>query len=233
MNDLNAHYRDLLGLDEKIFGRVHDYVSVLTDTDRLRILEVVRERTKVACDELFESLSNTQLRSVLPVLMDIWKAFMSLAASKVPRAKIVHDRFQVSKYLGEAVHKVRRTEHQELKADGDDSLSGLRQLFLYNLENLSNDRFAALSKVQRADLKTGEAWSIKKNFRHFWGQADQPSAFRFIGQCHWWAGGCELKPIEKVAKVLRGHLEGLLNYFDHRVTNATAEGFNSRIRSIK
>ncbi len=33
--------------------------------------------------------------------------------------------------------------------------------------------------------------------------------------------------------MLRVHLDGLLNDFDHRVTNATAEGSGSRIQSIK
>ncbi len=33
--------------------------------------------------------------------------------------------------------------------------------------------------------------------------------------------------------MLKRHLDGLLNYFDHQVSNATAEGFNSRIQSIK
>ena len=222
-----------VGVDEKSFGRGHDYVSVLTDTDRSRVLEVVPERTIAACNALFDSLSKGQRQSVRSVSMDMWQAFMTSAAQKVPLAKVVHDRFHVSKYLGEAVDQVRRAEHRELKATGDDSLTGLRQLFLYNLENLSNDRFAELSKVQRADLQTGQAWSIKENFRHFWEHADSESAKRFFGQWHWWAGGCGLKPIEKVAKMLRGHLDGLLNYFDHRVTNATAEGFNSRIQSIK
>jgi len=39
--------------------------------------------------------------------------------------------------------------------------------------------------------------------------------------------------VAKVAASLKRHLGGLLNYFDHRVSNATAEGFNSRIQSIK
>ena len=33
--------------------------------------------------------------------------------------------------------------------------------------------------------------------------------------------------------MLKSHLDGLLNYFDHRVTNAGDEGFNSPIQSIK
>jgi transposase len=37
----------------------------------------------------------------------------------------------------------------------------------------------------------------------------------------------------KVAKIFRRHVDGLLSYFRHRITNATSEGFNSRIQAIK
>lgn len=33
--------------------------------------------------------------------------------------------------------------------------------------------------------------------------------------------------------MLKRHLPKLLTWFRHRITNATAEGFNSRIQSIK
>ncbi len=38
---------------------------------------------------------------------------------------------------------------------------------------------------------------------------------------------------KQVALNLKNHIDGLLSYFRHRVTNANAEGFNSRIQSIK
>jgi transposase len=33
--------------------------------------------------------------------------------------------------------------------------------------------------------------------------------------------------------MLKGHLPGLMSYFNHGVTNALSEGFNSKIQSIK
>ena len=39
-----------VGLDEKSFGKGHSYVSVLTDLDGSRVLEVVEERTEEAAD---------------------------------------------------------------------------------------------------------------------------------------------------------------------------------------
>lgn len=35
-----------------------------------------------------------------------------------------------------------------------------------------------------------------------------------------------------VAAMLRGRLDNVLTYFDHRVTRATCEGMNNRIQAI-
>jgi len=211
----------------------HDYVSILTDTGGARVLEVVPERTIEACDKLWKTLTKTQLGKIKSVSMDMWKAFMTSTARNVPEAKIVHDKFHIAKYLGEAVDKVRRAEHRELKKEGESPLTGLRQLFLYNEENLDEDSFFEVLTVQRADLKTGRAWAIKENFRHFWTYLSRAWGKKYFDQWYGWAIRSRLDPIKKVAKMLKRHLDGLLNYFDHRVTNAMSEGFNSRIQSIK
>ena len=157
-----------VGMDEKSFGKGHNYVSVMTDIDNRRVLEVVPKRTIEAADELWQTLTDTQKTEVESVSMDMWKAFMTSASKNVPEAEIVHDKFHIAKYLGEAVDKVRRAENKILKSEGDDTLTGSRQLWLYNLENLDDDRYDRLMEIQRADLKTGRAWAIKENFRYFW-----------------------------------------------------------------
>ena len=150
-----------------------------------------------------------------------------------PAASLVHDKFHIAKYLGEAVDKVRRSEHRELKKEGDSPLTGLRQLLLYNEENLDEDAYYEVLTIQRADLKTGRAWAIKENFRHFWDYRSRAWGRRYFDRWYAWAIRSRLDPIKKVAVMLKRHLKGLLNYFDHRVSNATAEGINSRIQAIK
>ncbi|EQD59314.1 transposase, partial [mine drainage metagenome] len=44
------------GLDEKSFGKGHDYVSVLHDLEGRRVLEVVPERTREATDTLWAAI---------------------------------------------------------------------------------------------------------------------------------------------------------------------------------
>lgn len=42
-----------------------------------------------------------------------------------------------------------------------------------------------------------------------------------------------LKPVIKAARTVKNHLPTILTYFTHRITNATAEGLNSKIQTIK
>jgi transposase len=39
--------------------------------------------------------------------------------------------------------------------------------------------------------------------------------------------------VVKVARMIRGHLDHVLTYFEHRITNATSEGLNSKIQTVK
>lgn len=56
--------------------------------------------------------------------MDMGRPFMSAVGSMLPQADIVHDRFHISKYLDEAVNKVRYQEHRELSQAGSSPLAG-------------------------------------------------------------------------------------------------------------
>lgn len=33
--------------------------------------------------------------------------------------------------------------------------------------------------------------------------------------------------------MIQGHLDNVMTYFDHRITNATSEGLNSKIQTVK
>lgn len=222
-----------VGMDEKSFGKGHDYVSIITDLDGHRVLDVAKDRTIQAADDLWQTLDEDQRLTVESVSVDMWQAFTTSAKKNAPEAEIVHDRFHISKYLGEAVDRVRREEHRKIKQEGDDRLTGMRQILLYNLENLDEDSQIEMELIQKSDLKTGRAWAIKENFRHFWECEDAEAAGCFFKQWYGWAIRSRLDPIKKVARMLTVHQAGLLSYFRHRVTNALTEGFNSRIQSIK
>ena len=222
-----------VGIDEKSFGKGQDDISLMTDPGNNHVLEISAGRTIESCDELWKTLSEEQLAAITAVSMDMWQAFMKSAAKNVPEAEIVHDKFHVSKHLNDAVDKVRRQENKQLRSEGDDRLKGTRQLWLYDEDNLDEDRYHELLTAKRNDLRTGRAWAIKENFRHFWTYVYGFSAEGFFDRWYGWAIRSRLEPIKKVARTLKEHLDGMLSYFRHRITNAITEGFNSRIQSIK
>ena len=164
----------------------------------------------------------------------MWLAYLNSIRANVPQAAIVHDRFHVSKYLNDAVNKVRRQEHKKLKKEKDESpLTGSKQLWLFNPENFSESQSLRFSDLKDLELKTSRAWAIKEHFRWFWDYTYRKNAEKFFRKWYGWATHSRLKPIIDVAKTFNNHLENLLTYFRHRITNAKSEGFNSRIQSIK
>jgi transposase len=222
-----------VGMDEKSFGRGHDYISLLIDLEGSRVLEVTEGRDEAAAQKAWNSLETEAAAQVQAVAVDMWPAYAKAAVDHAPQAEIVHDRFHISKHLNEAVDHVRRSEHKALKQTGDESLTGSKQLWLYNPENLNEDQWLKFKPLQQLQLKTARAWALKEQFRWFWEYRYQGNARKFFDQWYAWAVRSRLQPMVKVAKMLKRHLDRLLSYFRHRITNAKSEGFNSKIQSLK
>lgn len=222
-----------LGMDEKSFKRGHSYITLLTDLDASRVLDVVEERTTEAADQLWDTLSPEQKRAVEAVAVDMWEPFITTIGKQVPEADIVHDKFHVSKYLGEAVDQVRRQEHKELMAQGDETLKGSRQLWLYNPQNFSQEQRSEFAALKDLNLKVARAWAAKELFSTFWNYQEEGWARRFFKDWFGWVSRSRLKPVIEVAQMLKRHLENLLTYLRHHITNAVTEGLNSKIQSLK
>jgi transposase len=222
-----------LGMDEKSFKRGQSYITLLTDLEKSRVLDVVEERTTEAASQLWETLSPEQKQGVEAVAVDMWEPFIRTIQQHVPDADIVHDKFHVSKYLGEAVDKVRRQEHKELLAQGDETLKGTRQLWLYNPQNFSPEQRDEFSALKDLHLKVARAWAAKELFSKFWEYHQEGWARRFFKNWSGWVSRSRLKPLIEVAQMLKRHLDNLLTYLEHRITNAVTEGLNSKIQSLK
>jgi transposase len=222
-----------LGMDEKSFRRGHSYIALLTDLEQSRVLEVVEDRTTEAAGQLWESLSPEQKATVEAVAVDMWEPFIQSVRAQVPAADVVHDKFHVSKYLNEAVDKVRRQEHKELQAQGDETLKGSRQLWLYNPQNFSPEQAAEFAALKDLQLKVARAWAAKELFTKFWQYQEAGWARRFFKDWFGWVSRSRLKPMIALARMLKRHLENLLTYLKHHITNAVTEGLNSKIQSLK
>ena len=135
--------------------------------------------------------------------MDMWVAYANSAEQHVPQADIVHDRFHIAKYLGEAVDQVRRAEHKTLKKEGDERLTGTRYLWLSNQENLSAKSAATFAEIKDSKLKTSRAGALREMFREFYVQSSAEQGRSFFKDWYAWASRCRLAPMVKVAKMIK------------------------------
>jgi transposase len=101
-----------LGMDEKSFGRGQSYITLLTDLEQARVIDVVEDRTTEAAEQLWQALTPEQKQAVEAVAVDMWEPFIRTIEKEVPDADIVHDKYHVSSHLGKAVDQVRRQEHK-------------------------------------------------------------------------------------------------------------------------
>lgn len=222
-----------LGMDEKSFKRGQSYITLLTDLDQSRVLDVEEGRTREAAMAVWRGLTPEQKAGVEAVAVDMWEPFLQAIGEQAPQADIVHDRYHVSAYLNEAVDQVRRREHKELLARGDETLKGTRQLWLYGPRNLSSEQSEEFAQLKDLNLKVARAWAAKELFSKFWEYASPGWARRFFTDWYGWVSRSRLKPMIGAAQLIKRHLENLLTYLKHHITNAVTEGLNSRIQSLK
>lgn len=221
------------GIDEKSFRSGQSYVSLLTDLDESRVLEVMEGCDTAVARALWESLSPSQREKLLAVALDMSASFIAATRAAVPQAALVHDKFHVAKLLNEAVDQVRRQEHKALQAEGDDTLAGSRHLWLFNPQNFSPDQADDFERLKDSGLKVSRAWAIKELFTKLWDYTYEGAARTFFKRWFGWATRSQLAPIIKAARTIKNHLENILTYLRHPITNAVTEGLNSKIQMIK
>jgi transposase len=224
-----------MGVDEKAVGHGQQYMTLVYNLEKSTVEWVGEGRRKETLDAFFESLRPEQREAIEAVGVDMWDPFIASILEHVPGGseKLVFDRFHIAKHANEGVDKVRKSESRELWKDGDPTLKGSKYLWLYRGENLPEkhrDRFAAL---QALHLRTGRAYALKEARSELWSYQSLGWARKYWARWYFWATHSRLAPMVDVARMVRDHLTGVMNYFSHRITNAVAEGLNSKIATIQ
>ena len=224
----------IVGVDETSFQKRHEYVTVIS-SGGAKVLHVSDGRGKKSLKEYYKSLTDRQIKAIEAVSMDMWEPYIQATMEHIPDAeeKIAFDKFHVAKHLGDAVDKVRRTENKELVSAGDESLKGTKHLWLQNPDNMHPSRWHTLQELKDVIVKTSRAWAIKETAMCLWSYVSRGWARKAWEKWLSWAMRSRLEPIKKAARMIRDHLDGILNAVTKKVTNAGAESLNAKIQKVK
>ena len=224
-----------IGVDETAAAKGHRYLTVVCDVDEGTVEHLAEDRKQESLEGYYAGLTQDQLDGIEAVAMDMWEPYIQATLAKVPEAaeKIVFDRFHVMGHVGKAVDTVRKQEHRDLMASGDVTLKSSKSLWLYSRENVPDRRRDEFNALIRQELKVGRAWAIKEALRRLWHYVYSASGWKFWKRWYFWATHSRLEPIRKAAETVRRHIDNILTYYQHPITNAMSEGLNSQIQKIK
>lgn len=227
-----------LGIDEHSYLKHHQFVTMVVDLDEQTVLHVADDRTAETLAAYFDGLSIDERLAIEAIAMDMWDPYRRTVRDYVPDGdlKIVFDKFHVMRHVIEAMDQVRRREQRALRARGDRRLTGTK--FLWLKTKVGRADFTAASRrhfrrLRASTLKSARAWALKEAFRHIWDYHSIDAARAFFQRWQRWAVRSRLAPMIHVAGIIRRHLENVLNYITHRITNAVTEGLNAKIQWIK
>ena len=133
----------------------------------------------------------------------------------------------------DAVDKVRHGEPKRLLKDGDDRLKGSKHFWLTSLENHSEKQHARFQSICNLSLATGRAWSYKELLRDLRAQETEGKAKSYFRDWYQRVIRTKMAPMKKLARSLKERIDNIVTYCTHGITNAVAEGINSKIMSIK
>jgi transposase len=224
-----------IGIDETSFQKRHEYVTIVTDRVSGNVIHVGDDRTKESLDGFFDELEPADLLRLESISMDMWKPYIAVIEYFVPGAeeKICFDKFHVAKHLGDAVDQVRRQEQRQLLKEGDRSLVRTKYVWLTNPESMGEAAAAWLVDLKKLALRTARAWALKEHAMCLWGYVSRTWARKAWKAWLSWAMRCRLEPIKRVARMIRDHLDGIINAIVLGVTNATAESVNAKVQRVK
>lgn len=224
-----------IGIDEKSFLKHHQYVSIVVDLDRQRVLHVADDRKAESLVPYFAGLTEAERAGLTAIAMDMWEPYRKTVRAHVPDAdaKIVFDKFHVMMHVTSAVDAVRKQEHKALAAVGDTRLTRTKYAWLKNPKNFSRKAWREFAALRDSTLKSARAWAMKESIRRLWDYTYIGAARTFFKRWYGWAMRSRLEPMKRVARMIKSHLENILTYLTHRVTNAVTEGLNAKIQWVK
>jgi len=224
-----------MGVDEKSIAKGQKYETVVYDLDNGTVEYVVDERKQESLESYYRLFTPEQLGGVKVVTMDMWDPFIAATRAYVPDAdrKIVFDRYHVMRYVVDAVDKVRKQEHAMLRKGGDETLKGTKYLWLWSQENMPEYRKGEFENLKSKDLKVCRAWAIKENLRHMWDYRYEKCMRDYFDKWYYWATHSRLAPVKKAAATVKNHIDNIVTYAKHRITNALGESVNAKIEKAK
>lgn len=227
------------------------YAFVLNDPIHRKCLDILPERKKEYLIQYFTYCNNRH--SVEFVISDMYEPYLLVTQIMFPKAKYVVDRFHYTRYIMEALDKVRIRLQKEYGYNSKEYRMLKNKKNVTLLRKYSNDidwwtytkryKNKHMVNVLKYDLREEmlsinqelkQAYILKELFfdtvKHLEYLDAEVELKEWISICD----KCGLNEFEEAAKTIKNWLPYIVNSFiDERFSNGFTEGLNNKIKVIK
>ena len=224
----------LLAIDEIAVRKGHRYMTVVVDLESGMVLDAVDGRRAESLEPVFSRLRRAGAE-IKAVAVDMSSAYTKAITTYAPTATIVHDPFHIVQAANKALDDVRRVEQARLEKDNRKVIKGNRFLLLKGWEKLEDDdrQISKLEEMFALNEPLYRAYLLKEDLRQIWDQGSKLEAEKFMTSWIEEAERLDLPPIKRLAKTLSERREGILAWYDYRITTGPLEGLNNKIKVLK
>ena len=223
-----------IGIDEFAVKKGHVYMTIVADLESGQVVYVGDGKGKDALDGFWKRLSRSKC-DIKAVSTDLSGAFISAVREHLPDATLVFDHFHVVKLANDALDKVRIDTYKELDSkEKSSAIKGLRWILLGNGERLKSESAAdRLDQALKVNANLATSYYLKEELRRVWNQNGKEQAevvlFNWIKE----ARGSGIRHMTRLADTIEQHMDGLLAYYDYKISSGKVEGINNKIKTIK
>jgi transposase len=251
-----------LSIDETSLSNGELYTMVTNKSAKGQkgaIVAIVEGTSAEKVIEVLEKIPDTKRNLVEEVTLDMADSMRKIVRCSFPNAKLVIDRFHVQKLAYDALQQM-RIEHrweainEETDAMEEAKLSDSKYVpqILQNGDTKkqllarsryllfkSSDKWTQKQKLRAKllfelypDIK--KAYSLTHSLRMIYAKNSMKNAAR-LSLARWYhqVAEAEFKSFNTISATIYEHDEDILNFFNHRSTNASAESFNAKIKSFR
>ena len=222
-----------MGVDEIYLGKKQKFLTVVSNLQTGEPLWFGGERKQATLDEFFQKeLSAFQRSALQAACVDMHEPYRVSLEQWAPQCRLVYDKFHVMQHANEAVSEVRRAEFFRKGGAARELIKGKHWLLLTRWVHLNTNKKRQLNELFALNRRVMKAYLLKESLDRLWSYTYEAAMLRYlqswIDQLRWQ----RLKPMEKLARMLLNHLEGLLNYCRIKVPLGVVEAINGNIKAL-
>ncbi len=224
-----------IAIDEISTGKGHRYVTIVMDLESGAVVHVGQGKGGDALLPFWKRLRRSGAR-IEAVATDMSPAYIDAVTTYLSGATLVFDRFHVIKLYNDKLSELRRALYRQLtETMQKDALKGVRWLLLKRPEHLDPSRREPqrLREALRLNEPLAIAYHLKDELNEIWEQEDRETTEALLLDWITYAESTGIHILQKFAKTLRFHAQGILAWYDYSISTGPLEGTNNKIKTMK